>query len=55
MPCRCCGASQPSSSATPQEIAKQMRINVDILKYEITEYIDKEIERFKKEIEKVKS
>ncbi len=44
----------PDYLPTPQEIAKQMRINVDILKFEITEHIDREIERFRKEVEKFK-
>lgn len=36
-----------------REISKFMKINVDILKKELTEHIDKEIERFKMEIENV--
>lgn len=35
------------------EIAKQMRINVDVLKKEITQHVDFELARFKKEIEKM--
>ncbi len=40
----------PENSPTFQEISTQMRINVDILKKEISDHCDKEIERFKNEI-----
>ena len=36
------------------EISKYMKQNVDILKKELSDHIDSEIERFKIEIEKVK-
>lgn len=40
--------------ATAQEVSKFMRINVDILKEEITSHIDKELKRFKDEIQRCK-
>ena len=45
----------PEYSPSFHEIATQMRINVDILKQEITEHINREIERFKSEIAELKS
>ena len=38
----------PEYTPTFEEIGKQMRINVDILKQEITDHVDKEIARLKK-------
>lgn len=37
----------PEYSPTFEEISKQMRINIDILKHEITEHVDNELKRFK--------
>jgi len=37
----------PEYIPTFEEVSKQMRINVDILKQEITDHVDKEIERLK--------
>jgi hypothetical protein len=39
----------PKPYANFKDIAMQMRLNVDILKQEITKHVDNEIERFKKE------
>ncbi len=39
----------PVHTPTFEEISKQMRINIDILKEEITDHINKEIDRMKKE------
>lgn len=40
----------PESLPNFQEISKQMRINADILKLEISDHVDKEIQRFRKEM-----
>jgi hypothetical protein len=40
----------PDYQNTPEEESKQMRINVDILKRELAEFIDSEIQRLKSEI-----
>ncbi len=40
----------PDCNPTPYEIAKQMRLNADIIMKEISEHVDKEIVRFKKGI-----
>ncbi len=45
----------PDSHADFKEVAKQMRINVDILKEEITKHIDDELKRFKMGKENVDS
>lgn len=42
--------SIPDCMPDHQEIAKQMRINADIIKKEITDHVDKEIKRFKQEM-----
>ena len=46
------GNSAPIPIHTPtfEEISVQMRINCDILKREISDHVDDEIKRFKKEI-----
>ncbi len=36
------------------EISRYMRINVDILKNEISDHIDAELKRFNQEIQKIK-
>jgi hypothetical protein len=41
-------ANMPTYYPSFEEISKQMKINVEILKKEISEHIDKEIERLKK-------
>jgi hypothetical protein len=40
----------PDCKPAPHEIAKQMRLNADIVMKEITDHVDKEIVRFKKGI-----
>jgi hypothetical protein len=40
----------PDFAPAYREVAKQMRINVDILKKEISDHIDKELERLSKEM-----
>ncbi len=45
----------PQFTPTFEEISKQMRINQKIIMKEITEHVDKEIERFKKELECLKA
>lgn len=45
----------PQHIPTFEEISTQIRINQEIVMKEITEHIDKEIERFKKEIECLKT
>lgn len=53
--------TEPYKPAIPQyiptfeEISKQMRINQEIVMKEISEHVDKEIERLKKEIECLKT
>lgn len=42
----------PDYEPTYEEITIQMRINADIIKKEISDHIDKEIERFKRETQK---
>lgn len=37
----------PNYISTFEEISKQMRINIDIIKQEITDHVDKEISRLK--------
>jgi hypothetical protein len=37
----------PEGYISPEEMSKQLRINVDILKKEFTDHIDAEIHRFK--------
>ncbi len=37
----------PLCTASPEEIAKQMRINADIIMKEISDHVDKELDRFK--------
>jgi len=37
----------PEGIPTFEETSKQMRINVDILKKEFTDHVDKEIKRFR--------
>ncbi len=46
--------SIPDCKPSYEEISKQMRINFDILKQEITDHIDKELKRFRQELEKSK-
>ena len=41
----------PQYTPTFEQVSKQMRINVDILKQEISDHVDKEIERLRKEID----
>lgn len=43
----------PDCEPNPMEISKQLRINADILKQEITDHIDSELKRFKSEKEKI--
>ena len=40
----------PTAELNYSEISKMMRINVDILMKELTDHCDKEIKRFKEEI-----
>jgi len=42
----------PAHIVDQGQVAKIMRINVDILKAEITEHVDKEIKRLNNEIER---
>lgn len=42
-------SSLPVPEIDFQEVAKQMRLNADILMKEISDHVDKEIERFKRE------
>lgn len=42
----------PEYQTSPEEASKFMRINVDILKEEITSHIDKELQRFNEELER---
>lgn len=46
--------SIPNPAPDPQEIAKQIRINCDIVKKEISDHVDAEIARFKKEIGEIR-
>ena len=41
--------------ASPEDIAKQMRINADILMKEITDHIDVELKRFARTIDSIKN
>ena len=43
----------PVVRPTYEQIAKQMRINVDILMKEISEHVDKEIERLSRKIKEI--
>lgn len=38
----------PKDCPTFEELSKQMRINIDILKKEITAHVDRELERLRK-------
>ncbi len=40
----------PEYTPTSEEIAKQMRINADIIKKEISDHVDQELKRFKEEL-----
>lgn len=40
----------PNFKPSPEEYLKFLRINIDILTQEITDHVNKEIERFKKSI-----
>jgi len=44
----------PNHTPTFEEISKQMRINVDILKDEISNHCEREIEIFKKQCMEIK-
>jgi len=43
----------PEYTSTLQEIAKQMRINADIIMQEVTAHCDREIERLRRECERI--
>jgi hypothetical protein len=45
----------PSATIDYVQLNKMMKYNIDILKSEITDHIDCEIERFKNEINHIKS
>lgn len=45
----------PSYDASFEEIAKQQKINTDILKKEVTEHIDKELDRLNRKLQKIKA
>lgn len=47
----------PIPEYTPnfEEIAKQQRINIDNLKQEVTDHIDSELDRFKRQIQIMQS
>ncbi len=47
--------SIPPYTPTFEEISKQMRINQEIVMKQISDHVDREIERFKKEIECLKT
>lgn len=44
----------PSYTPTFEEISKQMKINQEIVMKEISEHVDKELERFRKEMNEIK-
>ena len=44
----------PDCESSPHEISKMMRINLDILKEELTLHIDLELARFRHELDKLK-
>ena len=41
----------PDCAPSANEIAKQMRLNADIIMEEITKHVDKELKRFKQEMD----
>lgn len=43
----------PPAYLDHQEISKQLRINIDILNKEISEHVDKELDRFKKQMRQI--
>lgn len=45
----------PNPTPSFEQVSKQMRINVDVLKEEITNHINAELERFNTELEKAKN
>ena len=43
----------PIAVVDPQQVSEFMRTNVDILKKEISDHVDREILRYKSEVEKI--
>lgn len=45
----------PDCAPSPNEVAQQMRFNADIIMEEITKHVDKELKRFKQEMDIIPS